>query len=171
MSVAGFAIFNHIYELIKDISQLLDNLSKIEHLARSQHLRRRYSVIHLKRKRIIRLTSNTWESSPEVGSSKNITGGLLINSSAIARRFFCPPDKLAAIVFRASSRPKRIRILLMRSPRSLDGFTFKFEANVRASITVKWTWSLSTKFFSVFTCDLITKIVLQNILMPIFKES
>ena len=40
-----------------------------------------------------------------VGSSKNIIGGLLINSSAIARRFFWPPDKLAVLVFSTSERP------------------------------------------------------------------
>lgn len=28
-----------------------------------------------------------------VGSSRNITVGLLINSNAIDKRFFCPPDK------------------------------------------------------------------------------
>lgn len=34
-----------------------------------------------------------------VGSSKNMTGGSLINSKAIDKRFLSPPDKQFVIVF------------------------------------------------------------------------
>jgi hypothetical protein len=34
-----------------------------------------------------------------VGSSKNKTNGLSINSNAIDKRFFCPPDKFEHLVF------------------------------------------------------------------------
>lgn len=37
-----------------------------------------------------------------VGSSRNITSGLLINSNAIERRFFCPPERRAPLVFLVS---------------------------------------------------------------------
>ena len=37
-------------------------------------------------------------SRPEVGSSKNIIGGLLTSSRAIERRFFCPPERFEVIV-------------------------------------------------------------------------
>jgi len=38
-------------------------------------------------------------SSPEVGSSKNITGGLLTNSRAMDSRFLWPPDRLQVSVY------------------------------------------------------------------------
>lgn len=44
-------------------------------------------------------------SNPEVGSSKNITGGLFTNSNAIDNRFFCPPERLIVLVSPASQRP------------------------------------------------------------------
>lgn len=37
-------------------------------------------------------------SKPDVGSSKNMIGGLLTSSKAIDNRFFCPPDKFDVIV-------------------------------------------------------------------------
>lgn len=42
------------------------------------------------------------ESNPDVGSSKNITFGLSTNSNAMAKRFFCPPDKHPVNVFKDS---------------------------------------------------------------------
>uniref|UniRef100_A0A336K7L2 CSON002676 protein n=1 Tax=Culicoides sonorensis TaxID=179676 RepID=A0A336K7L2_CULSO len=45
------------------------------------------------------------ESKPDVGSSKNITGGLLTNSNATDRRFLCPPDKFIVFVLAASFSP------------------------------------------------------------------
>uniref|UniRef100_A0A182F590 Uncharacterized protein n=1 Tax=Anopheles albimanus TaxID=7167 RepID=A0A182F590_ANOAL len=44
-------------------------------------------------------------SNPLVGSSKNMTGGLFTISSAIASRFFCPPDNRPVRVFFASYNP------------------------------------------------------------------
>lgn len=41
-------------------------------------------------------------SRPDVGSSKNIIGGLLTSSRAMESRFFCPPDKLRVSVLRCS---------------------------------------------------------------------
>ena len=40
-----------------------------------------------------------------VGSSKNMTGGLLISSSAMASLFFSPPESLAVLVFKAWDSP------------------------------------------------------------------
>jgi hypothetical protein len=45
-----------------------------------------------------------------VGSSKNIIGGLLINSNAMASRFFCPPLKFPVRVLRDASRPISLKI-------------------------------------------------------------
>lgn len=45
------------------------------------------------------------ESKPVVGSSKNITGGLLTSSRAIANRLSWPPDSWPVSVFLAFSRP------------------------------------------------------------------
>jgi len=45
-----------------------------------------------------------------VGSSKNITGGLLTNSRAMASLFLSPPDNLDVIVFLAWLRPIVSRI-------------------------------------------------------------
>lgn len=50
------------------------------------------------------------ESNPDVGSSKNIIGGLLTSSKAIERRFFWPPDKFLVNVRRCSWRPNVSRI-------------------------------------------------------------
>ena len=52
-------------------------------------------------------------SSPEVGSSKNITGGLFTSSNAMDSRFFCPPDKLLVSVLRCSSKPSVSKISLI----------------------------------------------------------
>ena len=45
------------------------------------------------------------ESSPEVGSSKNITGGLLTNSRAMANRFLWPPLNMELLVVKQSDKP------------------------------------------------------------------
>ncbi|KAK3927919.1 Chromosome partition protein Smc, partial [Frankliniella fusca] len=45
------------------------------------------------------------ESRPLVGSSKNMTGGLLSSSRAVASRLSCPPDSLDVMVSRCSSSP------------------------------------------------------------------
>lgn len=45
-----------------------------------------------------------------VGSSKNMTGGLLTSSSAMARRFRWPPDRLPVRVLAQDSRPSAVRI-------------------------------------------------------------
>ena len=50
------------------------------------------------------------ESRPEVGSSKNMTGGLLTSSNAMARRFLCPPLRAEVRVWRHSERPRLDRI-------------------------------------------------------------
>ena len=50
------------------------------------------------------------ESKPEVGSSKNITGGLFTNSNAIARRFLCPPLKVEDLVSKHSVKPNVSKI-------------------------------------------------------------
>lgn len=47
-----------------------------------------------------------------VGSSKNMTGGLLTNSSAMARRFRWPPDRLPVRVLAQGSKPSAVRISL-----------------------------------------------------------
>lgn len=45
-----------------------------------------------------------------VGSSRNITVGLFINSIAIESLFFCPPDSLIVIVWSCSYKPSSNRI-------------------------------------------------------------
>lgn len=52
--------------------------------------------------------------SPEylVGSSKNMTGGLFTSSSAMARRFRWPPERLPVRVLAQDSRPRAVRISL-----------------------------------------------------------
>lgn len=52
-------------------------------------------------------------SRPLVGSSKNMIGGLLTSSSAIDRRFFCPPDSPLVIVLRWSRSPRVSKISLI----------------------------------------------------------
>jgi len=49
-------------------------------------------------------------SSDLVGSSKNMTGGLLTSSRAIDKRLRCPPDRLAVLVFFDSSRLRLLNI-------------------------------------------------------------
>ena len=44
-----------------------------------------------------------------VGSSKNITGGLLMSSNAIAVRFRCPPDNLSILVPVQARRSNEVR--------------------------------------------------------------
>ena len=57
-----------------------------------------------------------------VGSSKNMTGGLLTSSRAMARRFFCPPESRAVLVWEQDSRPSAVRIsVTWPSPRSSPG--------------------------------------------------
>lgn len=45
-----------------------------------------------------------------VGSSKNITGGLLTSSRAMASLFRCPPERLLLFVFSTSDKPMELRI-------------------------------------------------------------
>lgn len=45
-----------------------------------------------------------------VGSSKNMTGGLLTSSRAMARRLRCPPDRQLVRVYEHSSSPSAVRI-------------------------------------------------------------
>ena len=45
-----------------------------------------------------------------VGSSKNMTGGLLTSSRAMARRFLCPPESRAVLVWEQDIRPSAVRI-------------------------------------------------------------
>lgn len=45
-----------------------------------------------------------------VGSSKNMTGGLLTSSRAMARRFLCPPESRAVLVWEHDIRPSAVRI-------------------------------------------------------------
>lgn len=47
-----------------------------------------------------------------VGSSKNMTGGLLTSSSAMARRLRWPPERLPVRVLAHDSRPRAVRISL-----------------------------------------------------------
>lgn len=47
-----------------------------------------------------------------VGSSKNMTGGLFTSSSAMARRFRWPPDRLPVRVLAQDSKPRAVRISL-----------------------------------------------------------
>lgn len=47
-----------------------------------------------------------------VGSSKNMTGGLLTSSSAMARRFRWPPERLPVRVLAQGSKPRAVRISL-----------------------------------------------------------
>lgn len=47
-----------------------------------------------------------------VGSSKNMTGGLFTSSSAMARRFLWPPERLPVRVLVQDSRPRAVRISL-----------------------------------------------------------
>lgn len=49
-------------------------------------------------------------SSPEVGSSKNMIGGLLTSSRAMERRFFWPPERFEVMVLWCSDRPSVSRI-------------------------------------------------------------
>lgn len=49
-------------------------------------------------------------SRPEVGSSKNIMGGLFTSSKAMERRFFCPPERFEVMVLWCSDRPRVSRI-------------------------------------------------------------
>lgn len=58
-----------------------------------------------------------------VGSSKNMTGGLLTSSRAMARRFLCPPESRAVLVCEQDIRPSAVRISVTwpsphRRPRS-----------------------------------------------------
>lgn len=77
-------------------------------------------------------------SRPEVGSSKNMTGGLLTNSKAIERRFFCPPDKFRVMVRRCSCRPRVSRISLIWERRRW----------VKRDYTLKGLNLLTTSIFS-----------------------
>lgn len=45
-----------------------------------------------------------------VGSSKNMTGGLLTSSRAMASRFLCPPESRAVLVWEQDIRPRAVRI-------------------------------------------------------------
>lgn len=45
-----------------------------------------------------------------MGSSKNMTGGLLTSSRAMARRFLCPPESRAVLVWEQDIRPSAVRI-------------------------------------------------------------
>lgn len=65
------------------------------------------------------------ESKPEVGSSKNMIGGLLTSSKAIERRFFWPPDKFLVKVRRCSCRPKVSRISFIYKKENQILFTWK----------------------------------------------
>ena len=57
-----------------------------------------------------------------VGSSKNMTGGLLTSSRAMARRFLCPPESRAVLVWEQDSRPSAVRIsVTWPGPRSSPG--------------------------------------------------
>lgn len=47
-----------------------------------------------------------------VGSSKNMTGGLFTSSSAMARRFRWPPERLPVRVLAQDSKPRAVRISL-----------------------------------------------------------
>lgn len=47
----------------------------------------------------------------DVGSSKNITDGLLISSSATLMRFFWPPDNEPHLVWYRSSKPSNSNVL------------------------------------------------------------
>lgn len=47
-----------------------------------------------------------------VGSSKNMTGGLLTSSRAMARRFRWPPDRLPVRVLAQGSKPSAVKISL-----------------------------------------------------------
>ena len=51
-----------------------------------------------------------------VGSSKNITGGLLINSNAIVKRFRWPPDKSDVHVFSVPRKPNSSRVCSTFNP-------------------------------------------------------
>ena len=53
------------------------------------------------------------ESKPEVGSSKNMTGGLLTSSRAMARRLRWPPERSPERVERHSDRLKLSKISFM----------------------------------------------------------
>lgn len=47
-----------------------------------------------------------------VGSSKNMTGGLLTSSKAIAKRFLWPPERLDVRVLAHSNKPSAVKISL-----------------------------------------------------------
>lgn len=66
-----------------------------------------------------------------VGSSRNMTTGLLMSSKAIDSRFFCPPDSLLACVFAASVRPKVPRIsAIYLFVKKLNNILFRFKTYV-----------------------------------------
>uniref|UniRef100_A0A182LTP1 Uncharacterized protein n=1 Tax=Anopheles culicifacies TaxID=139723 RepID=A0A182LTP1_9DIPT len=80
-------------------------------------------------------------SRPLVGSSKNITGGLLTSSSAIDRRFRWPPERLSVSVLAASSRPS-VSIISSTTARFADTEmslpSFRLADTIIASRTVRY---------------------------------
>lgn len=107
-------------------------------------------------------------SNPEVGSSKNITGGLLTNSRAIDKRFFWPPERLLVSVLRWSSRPRVSKISLIYDTRfGLQLFRHKTCASHihRQSLTLYSPHSFSQRaehFDSVWDSQLHSSLPLQS---------
>lgn len=54
-----------------------------------------------------------------VGSSKNMTGGLLTSSKAIAKRFLWPPERLDVRVLAHSNKPSAVKISLTCKDRGI----------------------------------------------------
>ncbi|KAE8741160.1 hypothetical protein FOCC_FOCC013323 [Frankliniella occidentalis] len=74
------------------------------------------------------------ESRPLVGSSKNMTGGLLSSSRAVASLLSWPPDRLDVMVSRCSSSPSEYSTSSISGPRRPSLST---EATFMASDTVR----------------------------------
>lgn len=96
-----------------------------------------------------------------VGSSRNITVGLLISSSAIESRFFWPPDNRFVIVFWCSYRPSNVKISSIyskdgkreRRRRGYKSHKNRFSCKNQFTLLIWWMSNTNTcSFFMAFKC-------------------
>lgn len=81
-----------------------------------------------------------------VGSSKNMTGGLLTSSRAIASLFLWPPDRWDVLVLAQSSNPRAIKI--SRTWRQTQTWSQKCCQDLR-DMSRKSLWGLNTPYLCV----------------------
>jgi len=89
-----------------------------------------------------------------VGSSKNMTGGLLTSSRAIDRRFLCPPDRLPLLVSLSSSSPRLSSTLStwQHTHKHYCGLPF-ISHPVQLSLAIpSWVGAMSTSQRTVTLC-------------------